>query len=341
MPRVVVLPPAFGYDRPIRFGANSGEGGAIVTSGISRREWLAASAVGTVGAACRGREAEAAPEAPRPFEFALNTSTISGQKLSIVEEIALVAKAGYDGIEPWIRELDAHTKAGGRLEDLAKQAKDLNLQFVDLIGFFEWAVDDDARRKKGLEEARRNFEMVRKVGGNRIAAPPFGATDRADLDLRKVAERYRALADLGDEFGVTPLVEVWGFSKPISRLGEAAMVAMESGHPRAAILGDVYHLHKGGSDYGGLRLLGRDAMPVLHMNDFPDAPREKLADSDRVYPGDGVAPLKGILRTLHDGGIRTVLSLELFNRDYWKDDATVVVRVGLEKMRSAVRSALA
>lgn len=82
-------------------------------------------------------------------------------------------------------------------------------------------------------------------------------------------------------------------------------------------------------------------MPVLHMNDFPDSPVEKLADSDRVYPGDGVAPLKFLLRTLAESGIRTTLSLELFNRDYWKDDASSVARTGLEKMRASVRAALA
>ena len=312
-----------------------------MTNAISRREWMGAVGLGAVGAAAMPRWSEAQTAAAGPFEFALNTSTISGQKLPIVEEIEIVAKAGYDGIEPWIRELDAHTQGGGKLDDLGKLAKDRGLKFVDFIGFFEWAVDDETRRKKGLEEARRNFAMVRAVGGSRIAAPPFGATDQADLDLRKVAERYRTLADLGERFGVTPLVEVWGFSKPISRLGEAALVAMESGHPNAAILGDVYHLHKGGSDYGGLHLLGRDAMPVLHMNDFPDSPREKLADSDRVYPGDGVAPLKSLLRTLADRGIRTTLSLELFNRDYWKDDASRVARTGLEKMRASVRAAMA
>ncbi len=313
-----------------------------MTTALSRRDWLAASA-GLIGAGpWSGASARAADyPASRPFGFALNTSTISGQKLTLVDEIALVAKAGYDGIEPWIRELDAHVKAGGKLAEVGRRARDADLKFVDFIGFFEWAVDDDVRRKKGLDEARRNMEMVREVGGTRIAAPPFGATDQADLDLRKVADRYRALADLGAEFGVTPLVEVWGFSKPVSRLGEAALVAIESGHPNAAILPDVYHLHKGGSGYGGLRLLGPDAIPVLHMNDFPAGPREKLSDADRVYPGDGVAPLKALLRALRDRGFRTTLSLELFNRDYWKDDALTVARTGLAKMKAAVDSALA
>jgi 2-keto-myo-inositol isomerase len=307
---------------------------------LSRREWLKTSAlaVGVGGLASAKSASGAEPVAPGSFTFSLNTSTISGQKLSIVEEVEIVARAGYQGIEPWIRELDQYVKTGGSLVDLGKRIKDSGLTVVDAIGFAEWAVDDEAKRKKGLEEARRNMEMVRAIGGSRIAAPPAGATNEANLDLRKVAERYRALLEIGDSFGVTPIVEVWGFSKPISRLGEAALVAIESGHPRAAILADVYHLHKGGSDFGGLHLLGPDSIAVLHMNDYPDLPREKLNDSDRVYPGDGVAPLKELFRTLRTLGFRVDLSLELFNREYWKLDALTVAKTGLEKMKVVVDS---
>jgi 2-keto-myo-inositol isomerase len=35
-----------------------------------------------------------------------------------------------------------------------------------------------------------------------------------------------------------------------------------------------------------------------------------------------------------------VLSLELFNRDYWKQDALQVARTGLEKMRAVARRSL-
>ena len=56
---------------------------------------------------------------------ALNTSTISGQKLPLAQEIEIVAKAGYSGIEPWIREMDQHVKDGGSLADLGKKASDL------------------------------------------------------------------------------------------------------------------------------------------------------------------------------------------------------------------------
>ncbi|HEX8202228.1 MAG TPA: TIM barrel protein, partial [Isosphaeraceae bacterium] len=167
-------------------------------------------------------------------------------------------------------------------------------------------------------------------------------TDRDDLDLRRVAERYRALLELGAGLGVVPEVEVWGFSRTLGRLGEAALVAIESGHPSACILPDVYHLYKGGSAFGGVRLLGPEAMAVFHLNDYPaDPPRAAITDAHRVYPGDGVAPLRELLRGLRAIGFRGVLSLELFNRDYWQQDARAVARAGLEKMRAVVRAALA
>jgi sugar phosphate isomerase/epimerase len=162
------------------------------------------------------------------------------------------------------------------------------------------------------------------------------------MDLRKIAERYRSLLELGDKMGVVPQVEVWGFSKTIGRLADAAFVAIESGHPHACILADAYHLYKGGSGFGGVRLLNGRAMHVFHFNDYPAAPpRAEITDAQRVYPGDGTAPLKTLLRDLRDAGYAGVLSLELFNREYWKSDALTVARTGLEKMRAAVRNAFA
>ena len=78
------------------------------------------------------------------------------------------------------------------------------------------------------------------------------------------------------------------------------------------------------------------------MNDYPsDPPREQASDAHRVMPGDGVAPLGQIFRDLAAIGYRGMISLELFNRDYWKMEPLQVARIGLEKMRGAVRKAMA
>lgn len=275
------------------------------------------------------------------FRFCLNTATIRGQKLGIVKEIEVTAKAGYHAIEPWVAAIEAYQKEGGSLPDLKRRIADLGLTVESAIGFPQWIVDDDARRAQGLERAKLEMDLIAQLGGKRLAAPPSGATDLPKLDLLKVAERYRALLEAGDQIGVVPQLELWGFSKNLNRLGECACVAIETGHPKACVVADIYHLYKGGSDPSGLRLLSRQAIPVLHMNDYPaDPPREKIDDSYRVFPGDGVAPVTEILRTLHDLGGQTVLSLELFNRKYWGMDALEIARAGLEKMKAAVSQSL-
>ena len=81
-------------------------------------------------------------------------------------------------------------------------------------------------------------------------------------------------------------------------------------------------------------------MHVFHVNDYPASPsRANIRDADRVYPGDGVAPLDEILQTLTQIGFQGALSLELFNPNYWKQDAAVVARTGLLKMKAAVARA--
>lgn len=257
--------------------------------------------------------------------------------LPLSEQVELAAKAGYDAIEPWLNDLHTHRERGGSLADVAKRIADLGMTVESAIGFAEWIVDDPEKRARGLETAKRDMEAVRELGGTRIAAPPAGATKGDRLDLFSAAERYRTLLELGESLGVVPQLELWGFSTNLSRLGELALVAVECGHPAACVLPDVYHIYKGGSDFSGLRLLNGHRVHVFHMNDYPAEPaREQISDADRVYPGDGVAPLGAILADLRAGGFQGTLSLELFNRTYWQQDPLEVAKRGLESMRTAV-----
>jgi 2-keto-myo-inositol isomerase len=309
---------------------------------LSRREALTGAGL-LAGAAVLGERLgrAAAPADPLvhapgpPFRYCLNTGTLRGHKLGIVKEVEVAAKAGYEGIEPWIAAIEAYVQSGGTLKDLGQQIRDSGLTVEGAIGFSEWLVDDEARRAQGLERAKREMDMVAQLGGRRFAAPPAGATGLPKLDLAQAAERYRTLLEAGAQIGVVPQLELWGFSKNLGRLSECVAVAMETGHRNACVLADVFHLYKGGSDFSGMRLLGSEAIQVLHLNDYPNDPsREKIDDSYRMYPGDGVAPLTELLQTLRRTGGQKVLSLELFNRKYWSEDALGVAKTGLAKMKA-------
>ena len=313
---------------------------------VARRKALkqmgAALAVGAAGTASAAADKPAPRRAAgQPFGYCLNTGTIRGQKLGIVKEVEIAAKVGYKAIEPWVGSLRDYQKQGRSLKDLRKRIADLGLAVPSAIGFPAWIVDDAARRAKGLEDMARDMDLVSQVGGTGIAAAPAGTHTGAVKDLLAIAERYRKVLELGDKTGVAPMLEIWGTSNTLSRIGQALFAAAESAHPKAAVLLDVYHIYKGGSGFAGLKFLAPDAAHVFHVNDYPAVPpRETITDAHRVFPGDGVAPLKQIFRTLRTAGFRGWLSLELFNRDYYKRPALEVAKVGLAKTRAAVRKAL-
>ena len=280
--------------------------------------------------------------AESPFSICLNTSTIRSQGLPLPAAVDIAAEAGYAGIEPWVSELDAFVAQGGSLGDLARQLADGGLTVPNLIGFFEWGVPDAARREAGFAEARRNMELAARLGCRGLAAPPMGLKDASGIDPRELAEHYARLVELGREYGVVPILEFWGVARTLGRLGDALSVVAECGQPEACLLADVFHMYKGTGHFAGLRHVGPGTIGLVHVNDYPATPGRAIAtDADRVFPGDGIAPLGRILRDLRDGGYRGMLSLELFNRSYWERDPRWIARTGIEKVRQAVAAALA
>lgn len=310
---------------------------------INRRNFLLASgALCALASTLRSEVQQKQTKNSHNMRYCLNTSTINGpRKIPADKLVDIVAKAGYDGIEFWIRDLEAFVAAGGSLADLKKRIADAGLKVESAIGFANWISDDDEHRAKALEQAKREMEIVKAVGGTRIAAPPAGGT-KTKIDLAKIAQRYAELLKVGAEVGVTPQLEVWGFSQSLSRLGETAYVVVESGRKDACLLPDIYHIYKGGSDFAGLNFIDGKSIHVFHMNDYPaDPPRDQIGDADRVYPGDGVAPISDILQMMHANGFVGALSLELFNREYWKQDPQEVANTGLKKMKKCVEAAFA
>jgi sugar phosphate isomerase/epimerase len=324
---------------------------------VSRRQWMAAGCVGVGGAvvsrggngpggdlwaagqAASGGQVEAsgpAGGAAAAVRFCFNTSCLRGRSIPIMELVKSVAEAGYDGIEVWIDELDRHVAAGGNLADLGRLIADLGLRVEGAIAFANWLVEDPAQADGEFEKARRDMEKVALIGGRAIAAPPVGQNDRPISDWDFAAERLARLGRVGRQVGVVPQLELWGFSQAIGNLQQLLQLAARTDSRDFGLLLDVYHLYKGGSPLNGLRLVSGSSMALFHINDYPATPdRGAIADKDRVFPGDGVAPLAQIFRDLEAGGFNGALSLELFNPDYWQQDPLWVLQTGLRKSRTA------
>ena len=300
---------------------------------ISRRNALTAMAMGALGAS-HPVTLKGMHQGPSvKFRYCLNTSTISGKNPGLLTYIEIASKAGYDGIEVWVKDVEDALKAGQSLSSIKQFIDDHGLAVESAIGFAPWLAEGES----GLIQMESEMQMLAGIGCRRIAAPPAGLPSDKALDFFAAGENYRSLLNLGRSTGVMPQLEFWGSSPVLWHLGQVLMIAAAADDPDVKILPDVYHMFRGGSGFNALKLLNGHLIDVFHMNDYPgNKPREQQVDADRVYPGEGGAPMHQILTDLKNMGGEKVLSLELFNRTYWEEDPLLVARAGLAKMKSLV-----
>lgn len=313
---------------------------AMKASPITRRKALSSLVLGTAAASlplasCVNGEAEKvnrdrAASGNSRFRFCLNTSTISGQKPGLKKQVEIAAEAGYDGIEVWVKDVKAALDEGSTAASLKSFIENHGIKVEDAIGFAPWMTGGE----EGFLQMEEEMNMLASIGCDRIAAPPAGVPSNEPLDLFMVGEKYAELLDLGRKTGVMPQLEFWGSSPSLWHLGQVLMIAAVADDPDARILPDIYHLFRGGSGFDALKMLNGSLIEIFHLNDYPATkPREEQNDADRVYPGDGAAPMKQIIADLKNMGGVKVLSLELFNRSYWEEDMADVARTGLSKMK--------
>lgn len=281
------------------------------------------------------------PKKKLPFRISLNTSTLLHYKLAVDVQIDMVADAGFDGIELWMSDIKSYLKNGGSSKDLKEKLEARQLVLENIIGFSKWCSDDPGERKKAIDQLREEMIITSELGGKFIAAPVQGI---ASLDPNKYddyAQRYAAILRLGDETGVTPIIEIWG-SGVLHSVADCAQIAISTGHPKATMLFDFYHVYRGGNHWPTFDCLNGKKLPVIHMNDYPASPsRELLNDSHRIFPGDGICPFDTVIPMLYDAGFRGGLSVELFNKEYWATmDAATILKNSYEKTCQVVEHAL-
>jgi 2-keto-myo-inositol isomerase len=129
----------------------------------------------------------------------------------------------------------------------------------------------------------------------------------------------------------------------LHRLSDCAQIVIATGHPKATILLDFYHIYRGGNDWDTVDCLNGKRLPVIHMNDYPASPaRELLKDSDRTFPGEGICDFGTAIPKLYAAGFRGGFAVELFNQGYWATmDAQTILKNSYEKTYEVVEKAMA
>ena len=272
-----------------------------------------------------------------PWPICLNASTI--RPSTLIEKIDIASKAGYDALEPWIGDLEKYEEEGGNLKELGTIIKEKGLFVPNIIGLWNCMPMNDQEFNDSLSATRERMRMSAAIGSKHVAAIPV--PDREDFNVEIGIQRYKELLKIGrEEFGIIVAFEFVGFFKGIHRFGEAAGIAIDINDKDACLIMDSFHLYRGGSGFNGIKHINCNFIADFHINDVASTtPREELGDKDRIYPGDGILPLVQLLKDLDSINYKGPLSMELFNREHWKQDPLQVAKTGLNKIMQLINKA--
>jgi 2-keto-myo-inositol isomerase len=222
------------------------------------------------------------------------------------------ARAGIRAVEPTLPKVREFAQkespaTARRLLD------DLGLQAVSSSNQLGLAEPSDARARN-LEDLKWKVELAQRIGADRLVAPSAGTGPYTLDDYKRGVDNLREAADIAKPFGVTLMLEFARTSRFAGSLPTALKLVREANHPNLRVMMDIYHFWGGISKFEDLELLRDGELHHLHFEDVPaDPPREIQGQPDRVFPGEGIAPLRRIVEVLKRKKYARAASLEMFN----------------------------
>ncbi len=277
---------------------------------VNRREFLAMAAVPAIA-----QPFAAPPVEPQDTEAGQMFVCMHGATGSMYDFRTAMegwARAGIRAVEPDLpnvrRFADTESPQMARrlLDDLGLRAVSSSNQL-----FLE---ESGPRRANSIEDLKWKVELAEIIGADRLVIPSAAGERHTVDDYPEVIDNLREAADIAAPHGVTLMVEFTRLSTLISNLRTALKVVREANHPNLRVMMDTFHFWSGMSKFEDLDRIEDGELHHLHFEDVPDdPPLEVFGQPDRVFPGEGIAPLGRIVEVLKRKGYSGPASLEMFS----------------------------
>ena len=248
-------------------------------------------------------------------------------------DIRIAGEAGYDVLEITATKLDkflgTHSVADARKLIDAAHLRTHAINSIEKINFRE-----AEGRAEVLARTRQLSEYARALACPWIIAVPGPAPAGTQWEAIRdnTVTSLRAMSDVASPFGVNLAFEFLGF--PWCSVQTAAQgweIVKMTDRAKVGMVIDTCHFYAGNSTLDSIKAIDAKKLAVFHINDVDKTPKEKITDANRLFPGDGVIPLKQIIVAVRDIGFDGVASVEIFRPEYWQRDPLAVAKEAKSK----------
>jgi len=260
------------------------------------------------------------------MKLALNGATT--MRADLVTDIKAASEAGFELIEIWAAKLRDYLKMN-TAEDLKRvlDENDLKPYSINSIEHITFRSDEDYDQIKS--ECEELCEIAKKIGSPYVVVVP-GKLPDDDSKENIMGESVRVLNELGEiasKYSVSLAFEFLGQADcSVQTLDFCAEIIEEISRDNIGLVIDTFHFYAGNSSFEAIETLNPEKLFIFHINDAEDLPKDELTDAHRLYPGEGILPLKKIKEKFDEIGYDKMVSIEIFRPEYWNQDPFEVAR---------------
>lgn len=273
------------------------------------------------------------------MELGLNGATTL--KADLATDIAVAGRAGFNFVEIWAAKLLGYLERGG-LPALRRDLKRAGVKAATLNSVERVTFNDPSGHVRMQEDFQRFCRVAEAIDCDTVIVVPSPRPKDVSLTAieRESVRVLRQLSAIARPYGVRLAYEFLGFADcTVNTLAQCAAIVEKVARPNVGLVLDTFHFFAGGSRLESIRQVDPRKIFMVHINDVERAPRRKLHDALRLFPGKGIIPLASILRALRAIGYADRVSVEIFRPQYWNRPPLQVAREARATALAALRRA--
>jgi sugar phosphate isomerase/epimerase len=258
----------------------------------------------------------------------LGFSPVAVPQCSFEEAVSLTAAAGFQGIALRYDKLEDYLRRGHTVGDARALLARHGLAFSEGGFLAEWQYHGGVplvcgRRRQGGpdEDAPRLLARYRTFLERCAELECSNLTASVALwdtgDLAAAAEDFATLCDIARPYGANIGLEFMGQAPQIRNVATALGVVTAANRANGGLVIDTFFIHQSSSPLEDLNRVPVERIFNVQLADAkPKPPAELNMLEDRLFPGEGAAPVHAAARLLFERGYRGWWNVELFNPDF-------------------------
>jgi 2-keto-myo-inositol isomerase len=245
----------------------------------------------------------------------INQATV--MKVDTIQFIEAAGKHSFSHIELDIDRLEASIKKEG-LPKLKMTLRNNGIKVVSLNAIDNYPIASESEISSSLGRSEEVLKLCSDVEAEILVVNPanFRSPSEEKLMERNFDAFIGQVSKLSEKYGVKIGYEYVSYSDKVVNTLSKSLEGLERWGGGIYLVLDVFHMYRSNETIEDLpeNQIGR--LVAFHVNDAPKIEIEKLVDTDRVLPLDGVIGVQGYVNELKRRGYAGPVSVELFNHVY-------------------------